>query len=138
MEGHTGIFNINYLPTENLSFNISSAYTDSKAHMESFNFEGKMNYRAGEYPERDLGYMPDKSGFQRDYNYNFSSVPDYSDLHIRELDLTLGTSYVINKNFSLGLEYNYLYYGDEEPYPGIYDGTGRAHIGMLTLTYRAM
>jgi len=136
MEGHTGIFNINYLPTENLSFNVSCVYTDSKAHMESFVFPGDPDYLAGEYWEEAKGsFMQDSTGFQRDYNYNFSNVPEYSDLHIRELDLVFNTSYRISKNFALGLEYNYLYYGDEEPIPATYDTTGRAHIGMLTLTY---
>ena len=125
MEGHTGIISINFLPTEKVSFNVSSAYTDSKAHMESFELSGTGGITFSDMSTR--------------YNDNFSQVPNYSDLHIRELDLTLGASYMINKNFSLSLEYNYLYYGDADPYLGTptdpYDTTGRAHIGMLTLTY---
>jgi hypothetical protein len=121
MEGHTGIFNINYLPTENLSFNISSAYTDSKAHIESFEYD------------KGTTAFPEREGR---YGYDMSNVPGYSDIHIRELDLTCGASYMISKNFSLAAEYNYLYYGDADPY--LYDGTGRAHIGILTLTYWAM
>lgn len=124
MEGHTGIFNINYLPFENLSFSVSSAYTDSKAHIEGFELNG---------PTTENEFITEEEGFTRYYNYDFSEVPEYSDLHIRELDLTCGASYMISKNFALGAEYNYLYYGDADPY--LYDGTGRAHIGMLTLTY---
>jgi len=127
MEGHTGIFNINYLPTEDLSFNVSCVYTDSKAHMESFNYDREWAFEDTAVPEH-----PDH---RRYYDYDFSQVPEYSDLHIRELDLVFNTSYRISKNFALGLEYNYLYYGDEEPIPATYDTTGRAHIGMLTLTY---
>lgn len=126
MEGHTGIFNINYLPFENLSFSVSSAYTDSKAHMESFNFEPT------EWAFEETA-VEAQSAHRRYFSYDFSEVPEYSDLHIRELDLTCGASYMISKNFALGAEYNYLYYGDADPY--LYDGTGRAHIGMLTLTY---
>ncbi|HEB73677.1 MAG TPA: hypothetical protein ENJ03_00455 [Candidatus Desulfofervidus auxilii] len=122
MEGHTGVFNINYIPTKKLSFNIASAYTDSKAHIEAFNFAGPLEYA----PETD-------GARERYYNYDFSNVADYSDLHIRELDLTLSASYIINKNFALSAGYNYLYYGNADPY--LYDGTGRAHIGMLTLNY---
>jgi len=124
MEGHTGIISMNFLPTEALSFSVSSAYTDSKAHMESFELGG---------PTSESEFITGEEGFTRYYNYDFSEVPEYSDLHIRELDLTCGASYMISKNFALGAEYNYLYYGDEETY--LYDGTGRAHIGMLTLTY---
>ena len=82
MEGHTGVFNINYIPTKKLSFNIASAYTDSKAHIEDFNFSGPLEYAPGTDGARE-----------RYYNYDFSNVADYSDLHIRELDLTLSASY---------------------------------------------
>lgn len=124
---------MNFLPTEALSFSVSSAYTDSKAHIEGFELGG---------PTTENEFFPGEHGFTRYYDYDFSEVPEYSDLHIRELDLTLGASYRITKNFALSAEYNYLYYGDADPYLGTstdpYDTTGRAHIGMLTLTYWAM
>jgi len=124
MDGYTALATISYLPFDNLSFNISSAYSRTTAHIKSINFGGPLEYAPGTDGARD-----------RYYNYDFSSVPGYSDLHIKELDLVFNTSYQISKNFALGLEYNYLYYGDEEPIPATYDTTGRAHIGMLTLTY---
>ncbi|HDD44076.1 MAG TPA: hypothetical protein ENG63_04345 [Candidatus Desulfofervidus auxilii] len=124
MEGHTGIFAINYLFSKKLNFSISSAYTDSKAHMERIELDG---------PTAATQIDNGTNGFSRDYNYDFSEVQQYSDLHIRELDLACSISYQINKHFSLNVEYNYLYYGDAKPY--LYDGTGRAHIGIFTLSY---
>ena len=128
MEGYTAIANINYVPFEDLSFNVSCAYSRTTAQIQSINFAPT------EWAFEETA-VPEHRKDRRFFDYDFSSVPGYSDLHIKELDLVFNTSYQISKNFALGLEYNYIYYGDEEPIPATYDTTGRAHIGMLTLTY---
>lgn len=67
------------------------------------------------------------------YDYDLSTVDEYSDLDIQQIDLSVGANYQVDDNFSLGLGFTYLRYDDDEPY--LYDGTGEAYIYNVNMTY---
>ena len=71
--------------------------------------------------------------FTRDYDYDFSEVNEYSDISIMKLDLSCDVSYRINDHFRISGNYTYLYYDDKELY--LYDGSGNAHIGRISMSY---
>jgi hypothetical protein len=125
-EAHTGVLAINYLITRALNVNFSAVYTNSKAHMDNIELGGPTC--ECRIPAADPRFEATKN-----YDYDFSEVSDYSDLDIEEIDLVAGFAYDINKSLSVGAEYTYLYYRDNEPY--LSDGTGGAHMGMFNLTY---
>ena len=113
-ETHTVVLAINYLPTERLSLTFSGTYTDSEAEMDQLR-----NYSGLTEPAN--------------YDYDLSTVHEYSDLDIRQIDLSVGADYKVDDNFSLGLGFTYLRYDDDEPY--LYDGTGEACIYNGSVSY---
>lgn len=67
------------------------------------------------------------------YDYDLSTVHEYSDLDIRQIDLSVGADYKVDDNFLVGLGFTYLRYEDDEPY--LYDGTGDACIYNVSVSY---
>lgn len=74
------------------------------------------------------------------YAYNFAGVNAYSDLDIKEWDITLDSDYQINNYLSANVGVTALYYKDDNyralESNGRDQGTGQAYIGMLSLIYR--
>lgn len=71
---------------------------------------------------------------------NFAGVNRYSNLDIKEWDITLDSNYQINNYLSVNAGVTALYYRDDnyrelEEF-GREQGTGQAYIGMLSLVYR--
>ena len=67
------------------------------------------------------------------YDYDLSTVHNYSDLDIQQIDLSVAADYQVDDNFSVGLGFTYLRYDDDEPY--LYDGTGEAYITNVSVSY---
>lgn len=67
------------------------------------------------------------------YDYDLSTVHEYSDLDIQQIDLSVGADYQVDDNFSVGLGFTYLRYDDDEPY--LDDGTGEAYITNVSVSY---
>ena len=116
---------MNILIAEGFSAIITAAYNESKAYMEEIKLDG---------PTEREESITDTDGFTRNYNYDLSEINDYSNLLIRKLDLTCGLSFMVSNNLSISGEYSYLYYVDEYPY--LYDGSGNAHLGRVSVGYK--
>jgi len=107
---------MNYLLNERLNLSLTGTYTQSDAEMNELrNYSGLHGTIAGSY------------------DYNLSTVDNYSDLDIRQIDVSVGADYKVDDNFSVGLGFTYLRYEDDEPY--LYDGTGDACIYNVSMSY---
>lgn len=102
----------NYLVTQRFNLSFSGTYTDAAAEMDQIDFSS--NALAG-------------------YDFDLSTVDEYSDLDIQQIDLSVGANYQVDDNFSVGLGFTYLQYDDDEPY--LYDGTGQAYISSVNVSY---
>jgi long-subunit fatty acid transport protein len=102
----------NCLVTEKFNLSFSGTYTDAEAEMDQIDFSS--NALAG-------------------YDFDLSTVDEYSDLDIQQIDLSVGANYQVDDNFSVGLGFTYLRYDDDEPY--LYDGTGVAYISNMNVSF---
>lgn len=80
----TIVLAINYLLNERLNLSLTGTYTQSDAEMDQL---------------RNYSGLPEPAS----YDYDLSTVDEYSDLDIRQIDLSVGASYQVDDNFSLGL-----------------------------------
>lgn len=108
---------INYLPTEKWNLSFTGTYTNSEVGMEQ---------------------MKDYSGLHEpisgSYDYDLSTVHEYSDLDIQQIDLSVSVDYQITDNLSAGCGVTYLKYDDNAPY--VYgDNTGSTYITNLGISY---
>ena len=108
---------INYIPIEKWNLSFTGTYTDSKVGMEQ---------------------MKDYSGLHDPisggYDYDLSTVHEYSDLDIRQLDLSINVDYQMRDNLLLGCGVTYLSYEDDASY--VYgDDTGSVYITNLNVAY---
>jgi len=69
------------------------------------------------------------------YDYNLSTVDNYSDLDIRQIDLSVGADYKVDDNFSVGLGFTYLRYEDDERGAERHDDSGDACIYNVSVSY---
>lgn len=69
------------------------------------------------------------------YNYAYlNSIPEYSDLDYRTLDLTINADYAIKDNLTLNIGYMFSKLDDKKPY--VYgDLDGKSHIISANITY---
>jgi hypothetical protein len=102
------------LPTEKIGVTLTGSYTNSRAEMESLSFVDPAFAPAG-------------------YDYNFSSVDDYSDLKIIQYNVDLDTHYDITPNLSLGVGGSVYIYEDNESYLG--DDSGQLYLARASLHY---
>jgi long-subunit fatty acid transport protein len=113
----------NLQPLEKLNFSLSGAYTYSKGGLDTITFENING---------QLGFDPATSGMAL-YDYDFTKVNTYSDLNIKQWDVSLGGTYQLTSRFSLSAGINYMDYDEDETY--LADESGSAYIAMLNLTY---
>ena len=69
------------------------------------------------------------------YDYDLSTVDEYSDLDIRQIDVSVGADYKVDDNFSLGLGFTYLRYEDNECGAYRHDDSGDACIYNVSMSY---
>jgi len=68
------------------------------------------------------------------YDYDLSTVHEYSNLDIQQIDLSIGADYRITNNLSTGCELTYMKYEDDALY--VYgDTSGSAKIINLGVSY---
>ena len=101
-----------------LNLSLTGTYTESEAEMDQMRNFG---IPAG---------MPAAS-----YDYDLSTVDNYSDLDIRQIDLSVGADYKVDDNFSLGLGFTYLRYEDNECGAHRHDDSGDACIYNVSMSY---
>ena len=118
-ETNTFVLAINYLPTEKWNLFFTGTYTNSEVEMEQM---------------RDYSGVLDPKMAGAGYDYDLSTVHEYSDLEIQQIDLSVGVDYQITNNLSAGCGFTYLKYDDDAPY--VYgDDTGSAYITNLSVSY---
>ena len=68
------------------------------------------------------------------YDYDLSTVHEYSNLDIQQTDLSVGVNYQITDNLSTGCGVTYLKYNDDASY--VYgDDTGSTYITNIGASY---
>ena len=123
---HTAVLSVTMLFTEDLNMTLTSAFTQSEAKMEEIGLGGPTTFRDD---ENDAGQIY----YTRDYDYDFSELNTYSDISVQEIDVSLDLSYRISEHLRLSGNYTYLFYSDKELY--LYDGSGDAHLGTVSMSY---
>ena len=107
------------LPTEKLSFTLTGSFTDSTAEIDGITFN-----------EADwAGYDP----AIQSYDYDFSGVPEYSDLDIQQWSLELTSEYEITQDLALGVGVSMDIYEDDDPY--LSDDSGKLYMMSASLNY---
>ena len=107
------------LPTEKLSFTLTGSFTDSTAEMDSITFD----------VDDELAVA--LSGAS--YDYDFSGVPEYSDLDIQQWSLELTSEYEITQNLALGVGVSMDIYEDDDSY--LFDDSGKLYMMSASLNY---
>jgi len=115
-ETHTVVLAINYLFNERLNLSLTGTYTQSDAEMDQLR-----NYSGLTEPAS--------------YDYDLSSVDEYSDLDIRQIDVSVGADYKVDDNFSVGFGFTYLEYDDDERGGYRHDDSGDAYIANVSVSY---
>ena len=95
---------------------MAGSYTDSTAEMDSLVFPE---------PSADLA-----AGF---YDYDLSTVNEYSDLDIQQYGIELDIAYDITPELAFGIGGAVYIYEDEAPY--LFDDDGELYIGRVSLSY---
>ena len=103
-------------PSEKLSFTLAGSYTDHTAAMDSILFVA---------PEPGLAVDS--------YDYDFSTVHEYSDLDIQQLGLELDLAYDFTPDFALNIGGAVYVYEDDAPY--LFDDDGELYIGRVSFHY---
>lgn len=98
---------------EKFNVNFANTYTNSKADLGGINFSNNT--------------------FSPNYDFDLSEIDQYSDLNIKQIDVSAGADYQINDNFALNLGFTYRRYADDDPY--VEDGTGEAYITNFSVSY---
>lgn len=102
------------LPIEKVAVTLTGSYTNSRAEMESLSFI-------------DPAYAP------AGYDYNLSSVDDYSDIKIVQYNFDLDAQYDITPNLALGVGGSVYIYEDNESY--LSDDSGELYVARASLHY---
>jgi predicted porin len=115
----------NLQPMAKLNFSLSGSYTYSKGGMDTITFDNISG---------QLGFDPaTTAGIGSLYDYNFTDVNTYSELNIKQWDVSLGGTYQLTSRLALSAGINYMDYSEDAIY--LADESGRAYIAMLNLTY---
>jgi len=112
----TIVLAINYLLNERLNLSLTGTYTQSDAEMDQM---------------RNYGGLTEPTNC----DYDLSTVDEYSDLDIRQIDVSVGADYKVDDNFSVGLGFTYLRYEDDERGAYRHDDSGDAYISNITVSY---
>ncbi len=103
-----------------LNLTLSGVYTDSDSGMHSL----------GDYAGTGLC---EELGIEGAYNYDLSNVHHYSELDIKQTELSLRASYQVDKTLSLGCGLSFLDYSDDDPY--LFDASGDAYLAYFSISY---
>ncbi len=117
-ETHTIMGAINYRPVEKLNLTLSGAYTDSDSGMDQLS---------------DYSELCEQLAGMSAYNYDLHTVHTYSELDIKQTEVSLQAIYQLDKHLALGCGFSYLRYDDESPY--LYDGSGKAYLANFSVSY---
>jgi hypothetical protein len=116
MQSHTGVLSALVSPTENFSFTLAGSYTDHEAKMDRLMFP---------QPADGLAVAS--------YDYDLSTINEYSDLDIQQFGLELDVAYDITPELALGIGGAVYIYEDDAPY--LFDDDGELYIGRVSLNY---
>ena len=105
---------MNILPTEKIGVSLTGSYTNSRAEMESLSFVDPAFAPAG-------------------YDYDLSSVDNYSDLKIIQYNLDVDAHYDISPHLTVGVGGSVYIYEDNESY--VSDDSGELYLARASLQY---
>ncbi len=116
-EAHVFYMSVNFVPMPKLEFAGTLSYTSGEADMDDLDFS------AGDDPFTLPGYS----------FANLKGTDDFSDLDYQMFELELTATYQILDNLSVGLNYWYSDFQDDEKYVyGDLDGDAYTFTGFLT------